>query len=45
VGALRKKADVEYLDDDIKKQVEEQEKKKAAEATTKPTESGAAPKQ
>jgi peptidyl-prolyl cis-trans isomerase C len=45
VGALRKKADVEYLDDDIKKQVEEQEKKKAAEAKTKPTESGAAPKQ
>lgn len=45
VGALRKKADVEYLDDDIKKQVEEQEKKKAVEATTKPTESGAAPKQ
>jgi len=45
VAALRKKADVEYLDDDIKKQVEEQEKKKAAEAKTKPTESGAAPKQ
>lgn len=45
VGALRKKADVEYLDDDIKKQVEEQEKKKAAEAKKKPTESGAAPKQ
>jgi peptidyl-prolyl cis-trans isomerase C len=45
VGALRKKADVEYVDDDIKKQVEEQEKKKAAEAKKKPTESGAAPKQ
>ena len=45
VAALRKKANVEYVDDDIKKQVEEQEKKKAAEAKTKPTESGAAPKQ
>ena len=45
VAALRKKANVEYVDDDIKKQVEEQEKKQAAEAKKKPTESGAAPKQ
>ena len=45
VAALRKKANVEYVDDDIKKQVEEHEKKKATEAKKKPTESGAAPKQ
>ncbi len=44
-GALRKKAEVEYVDVEIKKQVEEQEKKKADEANKNAPEPGAAPKQ
>lgn len=44
-GVLRKKAEVEYVDVEIKKQVEEQAKKKAEEAKKNAPESGAAPKQ
>jgi peptidyl-prolyl cis-trans isomerase C len=44
-GVLRKKAEVEYVDVEIKKQVEEQAKKKADEAKKNAPESGAAPKQ
>jgi peptidyl-prolyl cis-trans isomerase C len=44
-GVLRKKAEVEYVDVEIKKQVEEQAKKKAEEAQKNAPESGAAPKQ
>jgi len=45
VADLRKEAEVEYVDGEIKKQVEEQEKKKAEEAKKNPADSGAAPKQ
>jgi peptidyl-prolyl cis-trans isomerase C len=45
VVTLRKKAVVEYVDVNIKKQVEEQEKKKAEKAKKKPSESVPAPKQ
>jgi hypothetical protein len=44
-ATLRKKAEVEYVDADIKKQVEEQDKKKADEAKTDATKPELAPKQ
>ena len=44
-GTLRKKAKVEYVDADIKKQVEEQNKKKADEAKTDASKPEVAPKQ
>lgn len=43
-AALRKKAEVEYVDADIKKQVEEQNKKKADEAKTDASKPEVAPK-
>lgn len=44
-ATLRKKAEVEYVDADIKKQVEEQDKKKADEAKTDASKPELAPKQ
>jgi len=45
VATLRKKAEVEYIDAEIKKQVEEQEKKKAEEAKKNAPKPEVAPKQ